>query len=353
MKKLSTGIIFILVIVLSNACNTNVTQIAPTSIPVTPTVIVTATAALDDTAKTLSTLKQLDAYPLYTMTYYGEYDSRRAQALLPASKVDSTSSWACSLFAILLDEERLLYGRNFDWEFSPALLLYTDPPDGYASVSMVDMEYLDFDGETIYNLTDLPLEERGSLLDAPWLPFDGMNEHGLAIGMAAVEQGNVQPDPAKETIYSLAIIREILDHARDVDEALRIFDEYNIAFGGPPLHYLIADANGKAALVEFYQGEMRVLENDQPWHSATNFILSAVEDPKDGHCWRYDRINARLNEENGLLDSKAAMDLLAEVTQQNTQWSIVYQMAQGEVNIAMGRDYENIYTFKTSNPISE
>ena len=36
----------------------------------------------------------------------------------------------------------MVYGRNFDWQYSPALLLFTNPPDGYASVSMVDIEYL-------------------------------------------------------------------------------------------------------------------------------------------------------------------------------------------------------------------
>jgi len=55
-----------------------------------------------------------------------------------------------------------------------------------------------------------------------------------------------------------------------------------------------------------------------------------------------------LNEDQGLLDWKAAMELLASVAQPNTQWSIVYQMARGEVNITMGRDYETILTFKTS-----
>ena len=40
-----------------------------------------------------------------------------------------------------------LFGRNFDWRYSPALLLFTDRPaaGGYASVSMVDIAYLGFD----------------------------------------------------------------------------------------------------------------------------------------------------------------------------------------------------------------
>ncbi len=151
-----------------------------------------------------------------------------------------------------MDEEHRLYGRNFDWQYSPALLLFTDPPDGYASVSMVDMEYLGFSGQSFLNLTDLPLEDIEALLQAPYLPFDGMNEHGLAIGMAAVPDGDMQADPARETRGSLGIIREMLDHARDAEEAVDILMKYNIDFeGGPPLHYLMADAKGKSVLVEF------------------------------------------------------------------------------------------------------
>jgi hypothetical protein len=264
-------------------------------------------------------------------------------------KADSPPGWACSLFTVLLDEEHLLYGRNFDWDFSPALLLFTDPPDGYASVSMVDMEYLGFSGQTVFNLTELPIEERAGLLDAPLIPFDGMNEHGLAIGMAAVPAGDMPVDPAKETIGSLGILREILDHARDVNEATALIKSYTIDFeGGPPVHYLIADANGKSILVEFYRGEMRLIENEGAWHLATNFLRSSVENPQDGNCWRYNKINARLIESQGMLDSKSAMNLLAEVSQDITQWSVVYQMARGEVSIAMGRDYAHIQTFLIS-----
>ncbi len=141
----------------------------------------------------------------------------------------------------------------------------------------------------------------------------------------------------------------MLDHARGVDEAVAILESHNVDFeGGPPVHYLMADATRKSVLVEFYRGEMNIIENEQPWHLATNFLLSSVDDPQDGNCWRYDTIDARLNETQGRLDSKSAMDLLAEVSQDITQWSVVYQMAQGEVSVAMGRDYAQVYDFKMS-----
>jgi hypothetical protein len=335
MKGFFNKAIHLLMIALLSACSLS---------EATPT----ASGSSDNAAKTLASLKQVNDYPLYTMRYYGEYASPRTSMLPSTEKAGQTPAWACSLFTVLLDEEHLLYGRNFDWEFSPALLVFTDPPDGYASVAMVDIAYLGFSGETVFNLTGLPLEELEGLLRAPSIPFDGMNEHGLAIGMAAVDPGDMQADPSRKTIGSLGIIREILDHARDVDEAVNIIKTYNIDFeGGPPVHYLIADAKGKAVLVEFYQGEMHVFENEQPWHSATNFLRSSVEDP-EGQCWRYDRLDARLNEEQGLLDASAAMDLLAEVSQDMTQWSVVYQMARGEVSVAMGRDYANVQTFQVS-----
>lgn len=296
----------------------------------------------------LNSLKQVDDYPLYTMQYYGEYASRGTSSLAIAKKAESTPGWACSLFAVLLDEEHLLFGRNFDWRFSPALLLFTDPPDGYASVSMVDMEYLGVSGQTVFELTELPLEARVDLLDAPLIPFDGMNEYGLAIGMAAVPPGDMQVDPTKETIDSLGIIREMLDHARDVDEAVAILKRYNIDFGGgPPIHYLLADAERRSVLVEFYRGELHLIENGQPWQAATNFLLSSVSDPQEGDCWRYNKIETRLTEEQGRLDPGSAMDLLAEVAQDNTQWSVVYQMASGEVSVSMGGEYGQIQTFQT------
>lgn len=347
MKKRFRNIICLLAIGLLVACS----SLQATPLRDTPTATLPAGFTANQ-AKTLASLKQADDHPLYMMQYYGEYDSPQT-ALLPAmpaaQKAGSPPGWACSLFTVLLDENHLLYGRNFDWEFSPALLLFTDPPDGYASVSMVDFAYLGFSGQTVFDLAKLPLQERKDLLNAPQIPFDGMNEHGLAIGMAAVDPGNMQPDPSRKTIGSLGIIREILDHARDVDEALNLIKKYNIDFqGGPPVHYLIADAKKQAVLVEFYQGEMHVFENEQPWHSATNFLRSSVEEPK-GNCWRYDKINARLDEKQGMLDSRSAMQLLSEVAQDSTQWSVVYHMGRGEVSVAMGKDYASIHTFQTSN----
>jgi len=345
--RLQTGILFLCILLLAG-CSPRLVPTTP-YLPATPTSTSIPARLTQEQFTTLSSLQKVDDYPLYTMTYTGAYRPRVGALSFENSIANSDSYpvWACSLFTVLLDEGNLLYGRNFDWQFSPALMLFTDPPDGYASVSIVDIEYLGFDSETAKAVTELTIDEQMSLLNAPYIPFDGMNEYGLAIGMAAVPSGDMQPKTGKESIGSLGIIRQMLDRTRTVDEAVDMMQDYNIDFsGGPPLHYLLADATGKSALVEYYDGSMQILYNEQPWHVATNFLRSSVKEPEAGNCWRYNTIAAQLTEANGRIDTQAAMRLLADVAQNNTQWSVIYHMSNGMITIAMGQKYQTTHQFQ-------
>jgi hypothetical protein len=292
----------------------------------------------EDEIATLGSLEKIDDYPLYTMRFHGAYDQYGERG----SALPSSQAWACSLFVAMGNADDMVYGRNFDWEYSPALLLFTDPPDGYASVSMVDIAYL-VEKDRAKSLAGLPMAERKALLAAPFWPFDGMNEHGLVVGMAAVPESEIPNDPGREIIGSLAVIREMLDHARDVDEAVAIIESYNIAwYGGPALHYLIADASGRAALVEFYEGEIVVIPNEAPFHLATNHLRTTASGY--GDCWRYAALDVRLTETEGRLSPQEAIDFLEVVSQGGTQWSIVYGFSTGDVHVTMGGGYDDAHT---------
>jgi len=325
------------------SCNSPASQVPPASgegkVP-------TLTPNQAETA-TLQSLEQVDEYPLYMMRYFGTFPGQIRTYEVPdltkstiISEPESCPlAWGCSLFAALADEQNRFLGRNFDWRFSPALLLFTDPVDGYASVSMVDIEYLGFEGDHGRNLTDLSLDERRPLLDAPSLPFDGMNEKGLAVGMAAVPAEEMPFDPQKRTLGQLEVIREILDHAETVDQAIEILSRFNIDMGSVPIHYVIASASGESAVVEFFRGQMVVFRNDSPWQVATNFLIADSEEEAQGLCWRYDLIEQHLNELNGRVTSKEAFRLLEDVSQDITQWSILYHMSSGDLDVVMGRNY--------------
>jgi hypothetical protein len=310
--------------------------------------------------KALDSLAKVDDYPLYTMHYWGATADRSAisgdeiraprwgTGRIPALTNSSKAGWGCSLFATLWQGDSLLYGRNFDWRYSPALLLFVHPDEGFASVSMVDLDYL-IDADQVGVLLKQPLAERKALLKAPVWPFDGMNERGLVVGMAAVPESEMPYDPDKDTVDSLFIMRLILDQAANVEQAVEIIENYNLTWGGgPALHYLIADRSGTAVLVEFYEGKMIVIPNEHPWHQATNHLRSTAAQGASG-CWRYEDISQQMAQEDGRISNLQAMELLSEVSwgsqHDGTQWSVVYDMEQLQVHLAMGRQYEHVHIF--------
>jgi hypothetical protein len=268
--------------------------------------------------------------------------STQAGASQPASYQGVDDAWACTCFSFMDAEGDVLLGRNFDWYDHPALLLFTDPPGGYASVSMVDISYLGFGREAP------SWNARSRLLPAPHLPFDGMNERGLAVGMMAVPYADAGRDPQKVTLDSLQAIRLLLDYAQDVEEAISLLQDYNIAWdGGPPLHYLIADASSGSAIVEFVDGQMRVLRSQEPWQVSTNFVISeSMPEGARSECWRYNSAYEALQEANGSLSPSGAMALLQSVSQPNTIWSLVYSLSTGDVQVAMDRGYDQVHKFR-------
>jgi predicted choloylglycine hydrolase len=175
-----------------------------------------------------------------------------------------------------------------------------------------------------------------------------MNEAGLAVGMMAIPYARSSQNPEKVTISSLQAIRLMLDYAKDVDEAISLLQDYNIEFGGgPPLHYLIADAARNSAIIEFVAGEMIVLRPDEPWQVSTNFVISQ-EQPEgaDSSCWRYNQAYETLAEAKGKISSTDAMTLLENVSQDSTMWSVVYGMTTGDIQIAAGRKYGEVKEFE-------
>lgn len=293
--------------------------------------------------ETLNSLEMVDEYPLYIMDYMGGYDH------LGARVFPQQFDFACSLFAALGNPGELLYGRNFDYSRSPALLLFTEPPGGYASVSMVNLSILNSDTADYRNLIVESIPEREFLLYTPFIPIDGMNEQGLAIGMASVLESVAGSDPLKPTISSLAIMREILDHAGSVTEAVAIFQQYNLDFGGyPRVHYLVADSKGASVVVEYIAGEMIVIPNEEPWQTATNHLLGISGSAEGGSTWRYDQMENHLLNSGGIMTEQTSMDLLKDVSQKfnGTQWSVVYDTGTGRIILAMGQDYDDVYYFQ-------
>lgn len=306
----------------------------------------------DHLIDSLSSLTKIDDYPIYTMTYIGPYvhaaDFQDAYGVNRESvTAPSTPTWACSLFGAVGDVERPMMGRNFDWQHSPILVAFLDPEDSYRSMVSIDLAYV-VDEDLIDRLDEVRAEELIPLLNVPFITFDGMNEHGLAIGMASVDYECGYPsDPNKRDVGDMRLMREVLDHCTTVEESLAFLEGINpVSQGGPNMHFLIADRTPSAALIEYHEGETYIFRSteDEPWQLGTNFPVVRTNGNPAGECWRYDTIAETLENSQGEMTSLQAMELLQHVATETTQWSIVYDLGERIMNLAVRRDLDTIYS---------
>ncbi|GAA3490109.1 carcinine hydrolase/isopenicillin-N N-acyltransferase family protein [Streptomyces cremeus] len=287
-----------------------------------------------DEAK-LKSLRQVDDHPLWHLRFEGAYERLRAV------RVERRPDFGCSLFFANDDRNDPRFARNFDWRHGPALLLFTDPPDGYASVSVVDTSYLGLGSAADFTTA----RGKRALLQAPLLPFDGMNSKGLAVGFASVDRADGPRGGTR--VGSTRIQRIALDKAATVAEALRLFDQYELDFtDSPPLHYFLADATGDSAVVELVGGRNVVAERGrQPWNGAVNFTFAGTPAAERRNDARYGTAAKTLDAARGVLDTGGSLELLRSVAQPHTQWSVVYGLKTGRVTLVTGQRWGKRHEF--------
>jgi hypothetical protein len=313
----------------------------------------------DEQLATLNSLKQINDYPFYTMTYYGDYNPKNYEpgALLPGTAI-SKDNYMCTCFTAKGTDANQLFGRNFDSDSHIALLLYTHPKDGYASVSMVFLAGLGL-------ARNHPLdsdENRAILLSSPYFPGDGINECGVTIACMSVDKAEPPYNPHKTTFHRMFINRLILDYAKDLEEAIQLLNKYNFYFPYDPNHYLICDASGNSAVIEFLGGEIKIIRKKENWQVSTNTLLSETKMPEVANFsifnpdtwskWRYAKVYETLKKTNGITTVSGAMDILNSVSLTpniskdfTTMWSAVYNLTTRQVDIVINKDYSLVHHF--------
>jgi hypothetical protein len=314
---------------------------------------------------TLNSLEQVNGndknYPFYTMTYksnYGfdDYLQSGSKNLLEYKKfiIEKTMNGVgsgfnaktpnCSSFTAITYNGDKLFARNLDLNTAMPLLLMTNPNSGYKSMSMADLEVLGIDIRKL----PLPISVNSiRALGAPYVPLDGMNEHGLAVSALTANGSYSFDESNKVSLNDVSLIRMVLDKATNVEEAVKMIENYNMDFLLPsgPNHFMIADATGASVVIEYIKGELKTVYSDKPYQIVTNFILYNNPNGGDG-LDRYQRIEAKLKDTDGILTEKEAMKILLEnAIPGREQWSVVYNLTQKKAYICVGKNYENIYEF--------
>lgn len=306
------------------------------------------TSPASDSVMTISSLRAVN--DIFTFRYYGDYSDillRENQAIREKAKI------ACSLFSVN-NENNMIFGRNLDLQFDLKNILvgFYQPPEGYSSITICALDFLIGNQEMyIDSLTDFT---RSQILKTPFYAMDGINEMGLAVGIAAVESQKIAEGNKKEKIDILLLIRLILDNAASVDEAVKIADKYDVFdedINTISHHYLIADSTGHSVIIEYQDGGMQFIygENNSNYQIITNSLVKDRTPKERNGNNRYIKMNKPLSN-NDILTTDDAMQLLRKVSWgyydgPGSQWSVVYNLKARTGFLTVDRKYSDIYVF--------
>ncbi|WEG73078.1 carcinine hydrolase/isopenicillin-N N-acyltransferase family protein [Vagococcus intermedius] len=315
--------------------------------------------------QTLIAVKKVDDYGFYEMNFkadYGfdkfletgvnndqelvEYVSKQLLKGIPLA-ID-IPDLGCSTFNAINEKGDPIFGRNFDLGFSPSVLVRTAPETGYKSISMVNLEFLGYGENALDKISD-----RLFSLAAPYIPLDGVNEKGVAMGILLLHDAPTNQQTEKVDITSTTAIRLVLDKAANVDEAIELLKKYDMHdSAGVAYHYQITDASGKTVIVEYINNKMTILTPEDKYFGATNFYLTPGKKFNQGKGQdRYKKIMTTLKDKKGQLELADSMNLLKAVSTNKqeeddaTQWSGVYNNKKQTLDVAIGRQYNKIHHF--------
>lgn len=263
-----------------------------------------------------------------------------------------------------------IYGRNYDFFKSPTLVVHSKPSKGYKSLAVCDLSHLG------YKLDKLPVDLKSKIMciAAIYAPMDGINEKGLCTSIMALPKQPAQQNTGKHIAGTSILMRLWLDNCATVEDALALLDKVDVRHdveAGSGYHYMVADAGGDCAVVEFdpndgWKTMITRKAADASYMHVTNHLLDpkyyttepdpVVGNPHSKSWWRYETVAAYMAAHNGgVLTLDEAQECLAEVhwkdllwdngLVEDTQYSNVYDQQALTLRMRPWNDYETTYDF--------
>lgn len=301
---------------------------------------------------------------LQAMTFFGDFDQavqfQHHQLMQQFGATGGGTQRGCSMFEHRTGRESGLVGRNFDNRDSQVLVGWFYPQEGYASVALLPLADLGYTPDAPFDPDNE--QHRKTLLYAPVMAIEGMNEKGVTVTLASLERRPVNQVPEREPRFLIHLVREILDHAGSVHEAVSIAEKYNVFDNGGDVishHIFLADPRSGSAVLEWRDGVMHLVKDSGHWQVVTNSAMFEVPlEERRRNCARYAKLVKAMDRQDETMTWQQAMDALASAKQKNrtyhidgrklkvsTQWSAVFDTGRREVYLALAGDYRKIYRF--------
>ncbi|HBL41137.1 MAG TPA: hypothetical protein DDY98_06050 [Ruminococcaceae bacterium] len=290
-------------------------------------------------------------------------------------KVGAQKGSGCTTFNTHTPEGDHLLARNFDFKEAPCTVIWTHPQGKYASLGVIDNNFM-LSGWKHNHIK----ENSRELLMAPYCCVDGINDQGLAIAVLQIRAAATkQQNQSKKNITTTVMIRAVLDTCANVDEAVKLFETYNMRDSlFTCYHYQICDRFGRSAVVEYINNRLRVYERGNEMYSTAGSVYEAdgldyqyvsnytVTKSLDGFKVeqhgedRTDAVKSAVKECGGVMTESQAMDLLSYVRLEYDHpkypwniialWSAVYNTNRASVLLAANHNYKKLYSFDVAHP---
>lgn len=248
--------------------------------------------------------------------------------------------FACTTFCINKNGQ-IVFGRNYDWVTGAGIvntnqrgLFKTSMKSGNAATVSWISKY----GSITFN-------QYGKEF-----PTGGMNEKGLVVELMWLDGTRYPAEDNRPAVGVLQWIQYQLDNAATTAEVIASDSRLRINERATPIHYLIADASGKVATIEFLNGKMVVHKDDKlPFPVLTNDTYAAsVQSAKtlvgkpavsldNNSLDRFVKACSMVKQFNesdiNMPVTDFAFSLLDKVSQGSfTRWSIVYDITNKKVH---------------------
>lgn len=252
--------------------------------------------------------------------------------------------FGCAAFAGVSPDGDHLFGRNFDYAETDALLIYSHPKGAYESIGFADIGIFGVGDDAQFS-TD-SLLGKTIMMITPYMIVDGMNEKGVGAGILELEMDETHQDNGKPDLLVFCAVRAILDNCASVDEALELLDSYDIQSDMEvDYHLFITDTTGRYVVVEWLDGEMVVID----YPCCTNSVIAPgkyydMGEPDGRLGIIEDRLGSDL-----VVTGEEAMAILEEVqNSEMTEWSCVYNLDDFTVSICFDTNYDKVYTISAA-----
>ena len=241
---------------------------------------------------------------------------------------------ACTTFFIHFNGKMVL-GRNYDWMSDEGIVCTNQRGLAKKSMKMPDGNGISW----VSRYGSITFNQYGKEF-----PTGGMNEKGLVVELMWLDATAYPKPDERPSIGVLQWIQFQLDNYSTVEEVIKSDSIVRITSGGTPLHYLVADANGHAATIEFLDGKLKVhygkalpfpvLTNDTYDQSVNHH--SHAGSKGNNSLDRFSQACKMITEFTSNSRGKPLVDqsfeILNAVAQGDyTKWSIVYDISERKI----------------------